>query len=154
MSIHVRWMDRRDLPDVLRIENTVFTFPWSEQDFIRCLKRDRSIAMAADLDGKVAGYMLYDIYKSRIHILDFAVDPIYQRVGVGKAMVEKLKSKLHADRRRRIHCEVRETNLDAQLFFKAMGFRATGLLHDFYEQTTEDAILFNYRLPVGVVVNQ
>ena len=41
--------------------------------------------------------------------------------------------------------EVRETNLDAQLFFRAQGFRAVNVLRDFYEDTTEDAYLMQYR---------
>jgi ribosomal-protein-alanine N-acetyltransferase len=41
--------------------------------------------------------------------------------------------------------EVRETNLAAQLFFRESGFRAVSLLRDFYEDTTEDAYLMQYR---------
>jgi ribosomal-protein-alanine N-acetyltransferase len=41
--------------------------------------------------------------------------------------------------------EVRETNLPAQLFFRGMGFKAISLLKDFYEDTTEDAYLMQYR---------
>ena len=60
-------------------------------------------------------------------------------------MVEKLIGKLSADRRNRILLEVRETNLDAQLFFREVGFRAISVLRDFYEDTTEDAYLMQYR---------
>ena len=41
--------------------------------------------------------------------------------------------------------EVRETNLPAQLFFRAHGFRAVSVLRDFYEDTAEDAYLMQYR---------
>ena len=41
--------------------------------------------------------------------------------------------------------EVRETNLPAQLFFRQLGFRAVSVLRDFYEDTTEDAYLMQYR---------
>jgi ribosomal-protein-alanine N-acetyltransferase len=40
---------------------------------------------------------------------------------------------------------VRETNLSAQLFFRSLGFRAVSVLRDFYEDTTEDAYLMQYR---------
>ena len=40
--------------------------------------------------------------------------------------------------------EVRETNLAAQLFFRDMDFRAVSVLHDFYEDTVEDAYLMEY----------
>ncbi len=60
-------------------------------------------------------------------------------------MIDKLVSKLSFERRNRIMLEVRETNLDAQLFFKQLGFRAISVLRDFYEDTTEDAYLMQYR---------
>ena len=42
-------------------------------------------------------------------------------------MVDKLLENLH-ERRNRIMLEVRETNLEAQLFFKSIGFRAISVL--------------------------
>ena len=37
VRVHIRWMIRRDMPEVLDIEQCGFEFPWSEEDFIRCL---------------------------------------------------------------------------------------------------------------------
>ena len=59
--------------------------------------------------------------------------------------VEKLKSKLSRQRRNRVVLEVRETNLDAQLFFRKQGFLALSVLRDFYEDTVEDAYLMQFR---------
>jgi ribosomal-protein-alanine N-acetyltransferase len=56
-------------------------------------------------------------------------------------MITKLVSKLAYQRRNRIVLEVRETNLSAQLFFRSLGFRATGVLRNFYEDSTEDAFM-------------
>ena len=39
LRVHVRWMVRRDMPEVLEIEGESFDFPWSEEDFIRCLRQ-------------------------------------------------------------------------------------------------------------------
>ena len=46
------------------------------------------------------------------------------------------------------HVCVRETNLSAQLFFRNVGFRATTVLKDFYDDTTEDAYLMSYEYGV------
>jgi ribosomal-protein-alanine N-acetyltransferase len=53
-------------------------------------------------------------------------------------MIGQLIARLSIQRRTRIVTEVRETNLPAQLFFKANGFRAVCVLRDYYEDTTED----------------
>lgn len=143
--IHIRWMIRRDMPSVLDIEQSCFEFPWAEDDFIRCLRQRNCIGMVAEVGEQVVGFMIYELHKTRLHILNFCVDPKWRRQGVGRVMVEKLVSKLSYQRRTRVMLEVRETNLAAQLFFREMGFKAITVLHEFYEDTPEDAYLMQYR---------
>lgn len=143
--IHIRWMIRRDMPAVLGIESECFEFSWTEDDFIRCLRQRNCIGMVAEQDDQIVGFMIYELHKNRLHVLNFAVAASHRRRGVGKAMLGKLLSKLSHERRNRIMLEVRETNLEAQLFFKGLGFRAVSVLRDFYEDTDEDAYLMQYR---------
>jgi len=138
VCVHIRWMIRRDMPEVLAIEQGSFEFPWSEEDFIRCLRQRNCIGMVAEKDDEVVGFMIYELHKNRLHILNFAVNVDCRRQGVGHAMVNKLLGKLSHERRNRIMLEVRETNLEAQLFFKSIGFRAISVLRDFYDDTVED----------------
>ena len=143
--LHIRWMIRRDMPSVLAIEEGSFEFPWSEDEFIRCLRQRNCIGMVAERDDEVVGFMIYELHKNRLHLLNFCVAPHARRSGIGASMVEKLSSKLSQERRNRITLEVRETNLPAQLFFRHLGFRAISVLRDFYEDTTEDAYVMQYR---------
>jgi ribosomal-protein-alanine N-acetyltransferase len=142
---HIRWMIRRDMPEVLAIESASFEFPWLEDDFIRCLRQRNCIGMVAEHDDRVVGFMIYELNKNRIQVLNFATVPEMRRRGVGTQMVRKLVGKLSAQRRTRILLEVRETNLAAQLFFRDAGFRAISVLRDYYEDTPEDAYLMQYR---------
>ena len=145
VCVHIRWMIRRDMPEVLDIETRNFEFSWTEEDFIRCLRQRNCIGMVAEYDERVVGFMVYELHKNRLHILNFAVSPDFQRQGVGTAMVRKLIGKLSPQRRNRILLEIRETNLGAQLFFRDEGFRAISVLRDFYDDTVEDAYLMQYR---------
>jgi ribosomal-protein-alanine N-acetyltransferase len=145
VRVHIRWMIRRDMPEVLSIEASSFEFPWMEEDFIRCLRQRNCIGMVAEHDDQVVGFMIYELNKNRIQVLNFAVSPEFRRRGVGTQMVAKLIGKLSTQRRTRIALEVRETNLDAQLFFRTAGFRAVSVLRNFYEDTPEDAYLMQYR---------
>jgi len=144
--VHIRWMIRRDMPEVLQTEVESFEFAWTEEDFLRCLRQRNCIGMVAEQGEKVVGFMIYELHKAKLHILNFAVSPPYRRVGVGAQMVAKLISKLSSHRRTRITLEVRETNLAAQLFFRAQGFKAVRVLRAFYEDSGEDAFLMQYRL--------
>lgn len=145
-ATHIRWAIRRDMDDILAIENAVFPLPWGEEDFIRCLRQRNSIGMVAERDQFTAGFMIYELHKSRLQLLNFAVHPNHARQGVGTALVNKLIGKLQPQRRSRILLEVRETNLAAQMFFSAQGFQATSVLRNFYDEpdANEDAYLFEY----------
>ena len=145
VRVHIRWMIRRDMAEVLEIERKSFEFPWSEEDFIRCLRQRNCIGMVAEMDDHVVGFMIYELHKNRLHILNFAVHPDRRQRHVGSQMVEKLVGKLSSQRRNRILLEVRETNLAAQVFFRSTGFRAISVLREFYEDTPEDAYLMEYR---------
>jgi ribosomal-protein-alanine N-acetyltransferase len=152
VSVHIRWMIRRDMPEVLAIESNSFEFAWSEDEFLRCLRQRNCIGMVAEHQEQVIGYMVYELHRSRLHLLNLAVAPSWRRRGVGGQMVRKLAAKLSPLRRSRILLEVRETNLPAQLFFRTLGFKATSLLRDFYDDTTEDAYLMQFRSTAAVAV--
>ncbi|MEQ8849521.1 ribosomal protein S18-alanine N-acetyltransferase [Botrimarina sp.] len=150
LDVHIRWMIRRDMPQVLEIEQSAFEFPWSEEDFIACLRQRNCIGMVAEgcptpgQGERVVGFMIYELHKTRLHLLNFAVSKAARRSGVGTQMVEKLIGKLSSQRRTRLSLEVRETNLPAQIFFRAAGFKATSVLRDFYDDSPEDAYLMQY----------
>src|SRR5437016_1703770 len=126
--VHIRWMIRRDMPEVLQIEQQSFEFAWTEEDFLRCLRQRNCIGMVAEHGEKVVGFMIYELHKAKLHILNFAVHAAWRRLAVGSQMVAKLISKLSSHRRTRITLEVRETNLPAQLFFSKQNFRAVKVL--------------------------
>jgi ribosomal-protein-alanine N-acetyltransferase len=146
VRVHIRWMIRRDMPEVLQTEQESFEYSWTEEDFLRCLRQRNCIGMVAEQGEKVVGFMIYELHKNKLHILNFAVSPCCRRFGVGAQMVAKLISKLSSHRRTRITLEVRETNLGAQLFFRKQGFKALRVLRSFYEDSGEDAYLLQYRL--------
>jgi ribosomal-protein-alanine N-acetyltransferase len=150
LGIHVRWMIRRDMAEVVGIEREAFEFPWSDEDFTRCLRQRNCIGMVAELADSVVAFMIYELHRSRLHMLNFAVLRSHRRLGIGTQMMDKLIGKLSPERRARIVLEVRETNLAAQLFLRGLGFRAVSVLKDFYQDSTEDAYLMQFCLDAGV----
>ncbi len=147
IPVHIRWMIRRDMPEVLDIETQNFEFPWSDDEFIRCLRQRNCIGFVAEFDERVVGFLIYELHWKRLHILNFAVQKEFHRCGIGSQIINKLASKLTPKRRKRILLEVTERNLHAQLFFQAMGFRAVSVIKDFYQDTSEDAYLMQFCIP-------
>lgn len=143
---HIRWLIRRDMPEVLAIENVSFEFPWSEEDFVRCLRQRNCIGQVVESagSGEIMAYTIYELHRNRLHLLNFAVHPKYRKSGIGRALIDKLKGKLSLRRRCGLWCEVRESNLAAAMFFREMGFQCVSLLREFYQDTPDDAYLFRY----------
>lgn len=144
-KVYVRWMVRRDIHDVIAIEQESFECPWTEEEFIQRLRQRNCIGMVAEHESTVVGFMIYEVPKSRIRLMHIATAETYRRQGIGAQMVAKLVGKLGPQRRTRITLEVPETNLAAQLFFRQQGFLATSVLRDFYEEMEEDAYRMQYR---------
>lgn len=147
MSYQIRWLIRRDMPSVLDIENQSFDTPWNEENFLQVLRQRSCIGMVAvDNKCRILAFMVYELHQSMIQVLDFAVHPDHRLQGVGKSMIARVKDKLSQQRRREIMLAIRETNLDAQLFFSKQDFRAERVIENYYENTNEAAYIFRYQL--------
>lgn len=142
--ISTRFMVGRDLSSVLRIERECFPNPWQDTDFRSFLRQQHCIGKVAELNGKIAGFMLYGLYKNQMVIVNFAVGSRYRRMRVGTAMMAELIQHLN-DRRNGILLDVSETNLAAQLFFKSMGMRVVRILKRPFSDSNYDAYVFQYR---------
>jgi len=146
LRTQIRWLIRRDMAEVLEIERSSFEFPWTEEEFLCCLRQRNCIGTVAELDHQIVGFMIYELHQSMLRILNFAVAPKMRRHGVGQQMVQRLVDKLSQQRRREIVLEVRETNLSAQLFFANSNFQALSVLRNHYDDTMEDAYYMRYSL--------
>ena len=144
---HIRWLIRCDMNEVLSIEQGSFEYPWTEEEFICCLRIRNCIGTVATIDKKIVGFMIYELHKSMLRILNFAVAPEARRNGIGRQMVQRLVDKLFQQRRTHLIAEIRETNLFGQLFFSACGFNAVDVLRNHYEDSNEDCYVMRYCLP-------
>ena len=146
VKLQIRWLIRRDMAEVLGIERDSFEFTWTEEDFLCCLRQRNCIGMVAECDQEIVGFMVYEIHKSKLRVLNFATALASRRQGVGRQMIRRLIDKLSQQRRKEIVVDVRETNLLAQLFFQSEQFRAVRVMRNYYDDTDEDAYLMRYRL--------
>ena len=148
----LRWMIPSDLDCVMAIEKDVFDYPWSREEFRIALRQGNCASMVAERNGEVVGYMVYELYRDRIELINFAVRPRSQRLGVGAALIERLKSKLDPQKRSKIVCELRERNLDGQLFFRQAGFICVSILHGWYA-VEEESVAYRMEFNTGGIRN-
>ena len=137
LDCHIRWMIRRDMPEVLEIEGDSFRYPWSEQDFIKYLRQRNCIARVAEHNDLIIGYIVYELYSDRFEILSLCVSRTYRRCLVGTKLTRKLTHRTDTSRPT-TNAIVADRNLDAHLFFKSCGFEATEVLRGYYDSDGSD----------------
>jgi len=146
LSLSIRWMITRDIPEVIEIENS--TGFWTRDDLVSLLRQKNVIGMVIELvdSKKIVGFMVYELLSTRISLLNLSVHPEFRRQKVGSSLMLKLIGKLAPQKRIKVVAELRESNLFAQLFLKAIGFKAVEVLRSYFEDTDEDAYVMEYKL--------
>lgn len=139
-ELTLSWMIYRDVPDVVQMDRECFPWgPWEEADYLRLVRKCNAIGLVFQYREVLVASVMYKLRRRAIQLLRLAVDPDYQRQGIGKAIIERLLSKASAPPRNKIAGWVHERNLPAQLFFRAVGFQAEKLAH---RSDGDDEILF------------
>ena len=142
-KVHVRWMIKRDLKEVIDIEAKNFKDPWLLKDFEKQLQERSVIGMVAEVDNKILGYMIYQLHKGKLELLNISVDPLHQGEGIGTTMIEKLKNKLNPNRRNRIELIVGDMNLKTHTFLKNRIFFATSIKKNHFDDR-QDGYVFEF----------
>ncbi|MFW5770212.1 MAG: ribosomal protein S18-alanine N-acetyltransferase [Spirochaetota bacterium] len=135
-----------DIEDVHTIEMESFESPWNYKNILHELNLQFSIFIVACINEDVAGYAIAWQVQNEIQLNKIAVKRNYKRQGIGKRLLEKIID-ISDPPVTRVFLEVRETNAEAQLFYRKLGFTTTGFRKDYYK--TDNAILMEKRLPAN-----
>ncbi|MGH9180842.1 MAG: ribosomal protein S18-alanine N-acetyltransferase, partial [Acidimicrobiales bacterium] len=95
----------------------------------------------ARADGTVIGYAGLMLAGLDAHVTTLAVDPAWQRHGVGTLLLAELAAQAVERRCRNLTLEVRVGNLAAQRLYGAFGFVPAGIRKNYYVETNEDALI-------------
>ncbi len=144
-------MRSNDLTQVLNIEVSSFSLPWTREMFEGDLARPdlavMLVARAADQSTPppIVGYICTYLLTDELHINNLAVHPRWRRRGVARALLHAALDRGREDRARRAILEVRASNVAAQALYRAFGFEAAGVRRRYYTQPPEDALIMECR---------
>lgn len=143
-EIFLQPMTEADLDEVLPIEASSFSSPWSRRHFLDELTSPLSFPMVARMaDGTVAGYICMMMVVDEGSVLNVAVHPQLRRKGIGKMMIQAALAEFHSRGASFVALEVRPTNKAAMTMYEGLGFVVTGRRKAYYENG-EDAVLMEY----------
>ena len=142
LTVHIVPMRRRHLRAVLRIEEQVYPRPWSHSLFLSelALRGTRSYFVAR-VGREVAGYAGLLLSGEDGHVTTIAVDPAWQRHGIGTRLMLVLAREALVRDARNMTLEVRLSNRGAQLLYQRFGFGPVGVRKNYYQETNEDALV-------------
>lgn len=128
-----------DIDEIVEIENSVFSDPWSKDTFVSTLKdSEYSINLALKDDKKIIGYILIFTSFEDADILNIAVKDEFQGKGLGELLLKQGIKEAYVKGCRFIHLEVRVSNVKAYRLYKKMNFKEVRIRKNYYGN--EDAI--------------
>lgn len=138
----VRPAGPRDLAAVESIERASFADPWSRDALYGELLADAlRLPLAAELDGRVCGFLMAWRVVDQLHVLNVAAAPDARRRGVGTALLREAARRALADGLLELTLEVRASNRGARDFYLRHGFAETGRRPRYYADNGEDAVI-------------
>jgi ribosomal-protein-alanine N-acetyltransferase len=138
----MRPMRRADVLDVLAVEQSIYTHPWTLGNFRDSLQAGYS-CWVMECEGELAGYGVLMLGVQEAHLLNLSVALEWQRRGFGRRLLHHFIDLARGYEAQRIFLEVRPSNLAARGLYADNGFRKVTVRHGYYpaEQGREDAIL-------------
>jgi ribosomal-protein-alanine N-acetyltransferase len=138
--IEVSSAERADIPEIAALAAASFSHPWQADFFEQELGLDEARLWVAREGAERIGYLAARRIADEVHVLSIAVDPLWRRRGVARALLDTLLRKETARGARSALLEVRSSNFLAQAFYANAGFLAVGWRPRYYPDG-EDAVL-------------
>lgn len=137
-----------DAENVVRIDQTSFAHPWAPHTMREAIEKAQSgeyIALVAEVQNTVVGFVIAWNVRQEGEIATIAVDKNFRGQGIAQLLLE---AALHEAVRRgaeAMFLEVRLGNPVAQHLYKKCGFFQVGLRKNYY-QNGEDAVVMKWEI--------
>ncbi len=138
----IRLAERRDVNELLVIENTQFPEPWTKN---MLLEEITNVATrrytVATFEGRIIGYLGVMFVMDELHVNTLGTLADFEGRGVATSLMDE--AWLDAKRRgiTRATLEVAASNTRAQRLYYSYGFKPVGVRKNYYERTHEDALV-------------
>ena len=134
----IRKMELRDLPQVVMIEESLFSDPWTENAFRDTLdQKEADFVVAVSEQEEIIGYCGAYRALDEAEIVNVAI---------------RKKDQNQEEKKKGVHffiLEVRESNLSAQHCYEKLGFKSIGIRKNFYDCPRENALIMQMESIAG-----
>jgi [ribosomal protein S18]-alanine N-acetyltransferase len=153
-GVSIGRMTEHDLLEVVEIEESSGLSRWGWAAYYAELQgNNRHLMLVARVAGehkrgrsKLAGYIVARMGADELHINNVAVREPYRRLGIGRALLDRI---LAEGKRSEVTCaflELRAGNTAALALYEDCGFRVTARRSKYYSEPVEDALVMIVQL--------
>ena len=150
IDLEFRPMSPADVEEVMRLETSVYQFPWTERIFRDCIRVGYDCWLALK-DNIIVAHAVVSTAAGESHVLNLAVTEEYQGKGIGKQFIRFLLGIAASKQAEIMMLEVRPSNVRAISCYNSAGFNEIGCRKDYYPAPNgkEDALLFAKQISEG-----
>jgi ribosomal-protein-alanine N-acetyltransferase len=135
-------MKIEDIDEVMEVEHSSFTVPWTKESFYYELEKNHfAHYLVVVVNEKIAGYCGCWIILDEAHVTNIAVLPQYRGRGFGESLLSKMMDIARKLGTKKMTLEVRVSNMPAQSLYKKLGFQKGGIRKGYYTDNQEDALI-------------
>ena len=143
MNYIIRTMEKKDIVQVVEIENSIFTIPWSANSFIEASENENNIYLVCIENDEITGYCGLWTVLGEGNVTNVAVTKTHRGKGYGRALLQELEKRGLEKDVSKFFLEVRQSNLVAQNLYLSLGYEKIGIRKNFYERPSEDAVIMS-----------
>ena len=138
-------MATEDLDEILAIENSSFSRPWSKDVFVRELQipisRNLMAKIRKDRHDEIAGYVTYWIIAGELQVHKIAVREDLRKSGIASRLMAEMIRLSHSEGVAVCSLEVSRSNEGAKRLYEKFGFEVTDIRPHYYAESGEDAMI-------------
>ncbi len=140
-AVSLRDVKSSDIDEMMAIERTSFTSPWSSRFFHEEIQVTYAKSLLAEIQRQIVGYIIFWQLPKEVDIHNLAVHPAFRRQGIGRRLLSAAIEKAKGEGAERVTLEVRKSNQAAQNLYHSLGFQDRGIRKGYYSDDGEDALI-------------
>ncbi len=135
-----------DLHEVYYIEQSVFSYHWTYQNFQSSVANENIGVVLRNAAGKMVGYFVCMEVLDEMHLLKIAVAGDMHGKGYGRILMDKAVALAREREMAFMFLEVRPSNTPAVALYKNTGFKTVGVRKGYYADNHENALVMRLDL--------
>ena len=134
-------MEEKDLDEVAKLEQDVFSKPWSRKSFAESIAKPENLYLVARDGDELLGFCGLWGVGDEGQITHVCVKESARGKGVGKQLLLAMLAQGRERGLQAFTLEVRVSNTPARELYKKVGFSEAGIRKGFYDAPKEDAMI-------------